>query len=266
MAALTSEYEDKIVKAAGINTQVRRAGKGPPLLVIHGELSLPGWLESFQLLSEDFDVIAPSLPGYGASERPDWIMSIHDMAAWVSWFVRDLRIETPLNVIGCSMGGWIAAEMAVAAPQLPEKMILAGPMGVKPQNGEIFDYFLENGMTGIRRNFHAPDSSAEYKRFWGRDLTPDETDTIEWHRESTCRVVWKPYMHSLTLPAFLPSIRTPAMIVQGAEDAVTPLDCGERYCRGISDAKLEIVPACGHAPEMEKPVEFASLARSFLRG
>lgn len=264
MAALIDTHEDRIVQAAGIATQVRRGGKGAPLLIIHGELGLPGWLESLHLLGESHDVIAPSLPGYGASERPEWIMSIHDVAAWVAWFVREQGIATPVNAIGLSMGGWAAAEIAAVNPGFFNKLMLVGPMGVKPQKGEIFDYFLEGGMTGIRRNFHAPDASAEFKRFWGRDLTSDKTDAIEWHRESTCRIVWKPYMHSLTLPAFLPSIRTPTLIVQGAEDAVTPLNCGELYRQGIPGAKLATIPGCGHAAELERPEDFAKLATGFF--
>ena len=56
-----------------------------------------------------------SLPGFGQSARPDWIISVRDLAAWVTWFVRDLRLSQPLNVIGGSMGGWIAAVFALTA-------------------------------------------------------------------------------------------------------------------------------------------------------
>jgi pimeloyl-ACP methyl ester carboxylesterase len=166
--------------------------------VIHGELGLPGWLDSFARLAEHYDVIVPSLPGYGQSTRPDWIMGVHDLAAWVTWFARDLNLRTPLNVIGCSLGGWVAAEIATVAPQFLNKMVLLGAMGIKPEAGEIFDYFLDSGMTGLRRAFHRPDQSAEFMRYWGKELTPSEADLVEQHREMTCRVAWKPYMHSLT--------------------------------------------------------------------
>ncbi len=264
MAALIDTHKEEIVQAAGISTQVRRGGKGAPLLVIHGELGLPGWLKSFDIIAQDREVIAPSLPGYGASERPDWIMSVHDLAAWVSWFVRDNKIATPVDVVGFSMGGWIAAELATLNPAIFNRLVLVGPMGVKPREGEIFDYFLEGGMTGIRRNFLAPDSCEEFKRFWGRDLTQDETDAVEWHRETTCRIVWKPYMHSLTLPHFLLSIAVPTLIVQGEKDAVTPLDCGRMFRDVIPGAKLETIDDCGHMPEMETPARFAEIVRKFL--
>jgi pimeloyl-ACP methyl ester carboxylesterase len=252
------------IDAAGISLELRRGGTGAPLLFIHGELGVPGWLESFARLAEHYDVIVPSLPGYGRSARPDWIMGVHDLAAWVTWLARDLDIRTPVNVIGASLGGWVAAEIATVAPQFIGKLVLVGAMGVKPDEGEIFDYFLESGLTGLRRAFHHPDQSAEFKRFWGKELSPDETDLVEQHREMTCRIAWKPYMHSLTLRHLLPGVRNPTLLVWGEEDAVTPRSSGEIYARAIPRARLATIPSCGHMPEMEKPAEFVELVRNFL--
>jgi pimeloyl-ACP methyl ester carboxylesterase len=260
MAAMTETQID----AAGISVQLRRGGKGAPLLFIHGELGVPGWLESFARLSEHYDVIVPSLPGYGRSARPDWIMGVHDLAAWVTWLARDLDIRSPVNVIGSSLGGWVAAEIATVAPQFIAKLVLVGAMGVKPDAGEIFDYFLESGLTGLRRALHRPEASPDFMRAWGRELTPEEADLVEQHREMTCRVAWKPYMHSLTLRHLLPGVRTPTLIVWGAEDAIVPLASGEIYARSIPRARLVTIPNCGHMPEMEKPAEFVELVRTFL--
>jgi pimeloyl-ACP methyl ester carboxylesterase len=141
----------RLIDAAGITVELRRGGSGTPLLVIHGELGVPGWLESFAHLAEHYDVIVPSLPGYGRSTRPDWVMGVHDLATWVTWFARDVNLRPPVNVIGCSLGGWVAAEIATVAPQFFNKMVLVGAVGIKPEQGEIFDYFLESGLTGLRR-------------------------------------------------------------------------------------------------------------------
>jgi pimeloyl-ACP methyl ester carboxylesterase len=265
MAALKG-FTERVMRVAGVETQVRRGGEGTPLIFLHGEFGLPGWLDACALLANSFDVIAPSLPGFGRSARPDWIMSVHDFAAWTTWFARDLGIEKPVPVVGCSLGGWIAAEIACLAPQFMSKLVLVGPMGVKPRRGEIFDYFLEGGMTGLRLAFHQPDASAEFRKYWGRELSPDETDAMEFHRETTCRVAWKPYMHSLTLPHLLEGVRTPTLIVQGKEDQITPLDCGEIYRGAIPDARLTTIADAGHSPEMERPEEFARVVGAFLKG
>ena len=254
-----------MIDAAGITVELQRGGSGPPLLVIHGELGVPGWLDSFAQLAERYDVIVPSLPGYGRSTRPDWIMGVHDLAAWITWFARDLDLDTSVNVIGCSLGGWVAAEIATVAPQLFNKLVLVGAMGLKPEHGEIFDYFLEGGLTGLRRAFHRPEQSSEFMRYWGKEWTPDQADLVEQHREMTCRLAWKPYMHSLSLRHLLPGITTPTLLVWGREDAITPIERGELYQRAIPHARLTIMDNCGHMPEMERPTEFTQLVQNFLR-
>jgi len=264
VAAITNAHTEQMVEAAGISVELRRGGRGAPLLVIHGELGVPGWLEAHRRLAESFDVIVPSLPGYGNSTRPDWIMGVHDVAAWITWLARDLKIPTPVNVVGCSFGGWVAAEIATVAPQFINRMVLVGAMGLKPQVGEIFDYFLESGKTGLRRAFHQPEQSSEFAQYYGKELTPEETDMVEQHREMTCRVAWKPYMHSMTLPHLLPGVRTPTLLVWGAQDAITPVNSGELYQRAIKGSRLATIPNCGHMPEMEKPAEFVQLVRDFL--
>ena len=264
MAAMNNP--PRLIDIAGITVELRRGGSGTPVLVIHGELGVPGWLESFAQLAEHHDVIVPSLPGYGRSTRPDWIMGVHDLAAWVTWFARDIDLRTPVNVIGCSLGGWVAAEIATVAPQFFTKMVLVGAMGIKPEQGEIFDYFLESGLTGLRRAFHRPEQSSAFMRYWGNEWTPEETDLVEQHREMTCRIAWKPYMHSLTLRHLLPGVSTPTLLLWGGEDAITPINSGEIYQRAIPRSRLVVIENCGHMPEMEKPTEFAGLIENFLAG
>ena len=262
MAAMNNP--PRLIDIAGITVELRRGGSGTPVLVIHGELGVPGWLESFAQLAEHHDVIVPSLPGYGRSTRPDWIMGVHDLAAWVTWFARDIDLRTPVNVIGCSLGGWVVAEIATVAPQFFNKMVLVGAMGIKPEQGEIFDYFLESGLTGLRRAFHRPEQSSAFMRYWGNEWTPEETDLVEQHREMTCRIAWKPYMHSLTLRHLLPGVSTPTLLLWGGEDAITPINSGEIYQRAIPRSRLVVIENCGHMPEMEKPTEFAGLIENFL--
>jgi pimeloyl-ACP methyl ester carboxylesterase len=261
MAAMT----EAMVEAGGIAVELRRGGAGAPLLLLHGELGCPGWLDSFDRLSQSFDVIVPSLPGYGRSARPDWIMGARDLAAWVTWFARNLDIRTPVNLVGCSLGGWVAAEIATVAPQFIARMVLVGAMGLKPDEGEIFDYFLESGTTGLKRGFCNPEQSPEYMRFWGKPQTPEDADLVEQHREMTCRVAWKPYMHSLTLPHLLEGVPTETLIVWGRQDRVVPIACGELYRRALKRSRLALIENCGHLPEMERPAEFATLIRDFLK-
>ena len=151
-------YTETFVEVADVRLQLRQGGTGEPLLVLHGELGVPGWLQAYALLAEHYTVYVPSLPGFGQSARPDWILSVRDLAAWVSWFVRDLQLPQPLNVIGCSAGGWIAAEIATVNAALFQKMVLVGAAGLKPEVGEVWDYFVHAPKEAFTQAFYDPES------------------------------------------------------------------------------------------------------------
>ena len=126
------------------------------MLILHSELGVPDWLRAHELLAQHYYVHIPSLPGFGTSSFPDWLMSVRDLSAWVNWFVRESGLSTPLKVIGFSMGGWIAAEMATDQQR---DLLEDGPGGGRrasgPGKGEIWDYFLNSAkdafQTGVPR-------------------------------------------------------------------------------------------------------------------
>ena len=170
MATVSTEF----VGVVGVRTQLRHGGDAPPLLVIHGELGVPGWLDSYAALAQEFSVFVPSLPGYGQSTRPPWVFDVRDLAGWTTWFIRDRKLPKPLSVVGFSMGAWIAAEIAAMDHSVFDKMVLVSPMGVKPAHGEIWDYFLNPTRDAFARGFHDPAGAPEYGRYYGREWTPEE--------------------------------------------------------------------------------------------
>src|SRR4030095_6394803 len=85
-------YTETLVEVADVRLQLRQGGTGEPLLVLHGELGIPGWLRAYELLAEHFTVYVPSLPGFGQSARPDWLISGRDLAARGCWFVPDVAV------------------------------------------------------------------------------------------------------------------------------------------------------------------------------
>ena len=260
-----ANFVEETLDIAGVSLQMRRGGAGDPLLILHGELGVPGWLKAHELLAERYSVYVPSLPGFGASSLPEWLMSVRDLAAWVSWFARDYGIPTPLNVLGFSLGGWVAAEIATVNSAIFKKMVLIGAAGIKPQEGEIWDYFMNSSREGLERCFYTRDSD-EYLKYYGRDWTPEEGDQIETNREAAIRYIWRPYMHSVTLPDLLPGIATPTLLVWGRQDALVPISSCELYQQGIPGAQATVIEDCGHMPEMEKPEEFANAVLDFLGG
>ena len=257
-------YTETFVEVADVRLQLRQGGAGEPLLILHGEFGVPGWLRAYELLAEHFTVYVPSLPGFGQSARPDWIISVRDLAAWVTWFVRALRLSQPLNVIGGSMGGWIAAEIATVNAVLFKKMVLVGAAGLKPESGELWDYFVHAPKEAFTQAFYDPEHVPEYVQYYGKPWTPEEESQVESNREMASRLFWKPYMRSHTLPALLHGIATPTLLVWGREDAIIPLNACQLYQRAIPGATTRILDRCGHMPEMEKPAEFVQVVLDFL--
>jgi pimeloyl-ACP methyl ester carboxylesterase len=257
-------FTETFVEAAGLSVQVRRGGQGPPLLVLHGELGVPGWLSAYAELARDFTVHVPSLPGFGQSSRPDWIVSVRDLAGWVAWFVRDLGLPRPLPVIGGSLGGWVAAEIAIVDAELFSKLVLVAPAGVAPPEGEIWDYFLHSPREAFAHAFADPSTSTEHARFYGAGWRPEDDRQAEWNREMAARLIWKPYLRSHTLPALLGAIATPTLVVWGRQDAIIPVGACDRWVKAIPGATARVLDRCGHLPEMERPEAFVSAVREFL--
>ena len=262
----TATFTETFVNAADVKVQLRRGGKGEPLLVIPGELGVPGWINAYKELAKDFDVIVPSLPGFGQSSRPEWLMTVKDLAAWITWFIRDQKLPTPLNVVGLSMGAWAVGEIATTNSQIFKKMVLVGPGGLKPEHGEIFDYFVNSAKDAFEKSFHNPKACAEYTQYYGKDWTPEEADQVEVNREMACRITWKPYMHNITLHWLAQGIKTPTLIVHGRQDQIVPLNAGERWKKIVPGAQIKVIDNCGHMVEMEKPAELVAAVKTFLKG
>jgi pimeloyl-ACP methyl ester carboxylesterase len=256
-------YTDEFVEVAETKLHLLRGGQGEPLVILHGAGGNPGWLQYQQALAQRFQVYIPDHPGFGTSDQPEWIASVPDLACFYLWALEDLGLSR-VRVMGFSLGGWLAAEMAVMCPQLFERMVLVGAAGVKPTQGEITDIFLLSPPEMTAKMFYDPKQAPEYEQLYGRQPTPEEQDILTRNREMAARIAWKPYMHDPRLPALLRRLRIPTQIVWGRQDAIVPVNCGELYHQNIRGSRLVILEQCGHAPQIEKPQEFVNIIAELL--
>ncbi|MBM3224696.1 MAG: alpha/beta fold hydrolase, partial [Candidatus Tectomicrobia bacterium] len=116
MATTAVPWTAEMVEAGGLKLQVIKGGTGQPLLLLHDEMGHPGWLRYHEALAQQHTLYIPLHPGCGKSERPDWLMHMRDLATWYLDALDDLGLG-PVPVIGSSLGGWLAAEMAAMCPQ-----------------------------------------------------------------------------------------------------------------------------------------------------
>ena len=252
-------WNQTVIELAGTKLYLARAGSGRPVLVLHHDIGSPDQLAFYDELASHYDVLIPHHPGYGKSDRPQWLRSVRDVAVIYQWLLSELGVARA-SLIGLGFGGWIAAEMATMAPREFHRLVLAGAMGLKPPDGDIFDQAIVSYIDYARAGFH--DQQA-FARIYG-DVTTDQLVDWDLCREMSFRIAWKPYMYSQTLPYLLGGVRAPALVVWGDDDKIVPRSAGERYAALLPNSRFEIVRGAGHCVEMEQPDQLVRLVKAFI--
>jgi pimeloyl-ACP methyl ester carboxylesterase len=260
VAPANDQHSELLVEAAGGNVHVLKGGSGRPLVVLHHDIGNPGWLPFYADLAREHTVYVPSHPGFGKSERPEWMRNVRDMAIVYQWILRDLGLDY-VTVVGLGFGGWIAAELATMCPHRFDHLILVNAMGIQPRKGEIFDQFIVNTIEYVTAGFV---NQSKFAALFGDKPGIDQLVEWEVNREMTTRIAWKPYMFNQAMPHLARIITAPTLIVWGEEDRIVPFDCAERYRESMPHAWIEIVRGAGHYIEIEKPAELARLVRGFV--
>lgn len=254
-----------MIRVGGVDVHTWVGGQGDSLLVLHGAGGNRGWTRWLHEVSERFTVWAPTHPGFGRSGDAEWMEGIDDLARFYLWYIDAAGLDRP-HLLGQSIGGWTAAEMAAMSPRSIERLVLVAPVGLKPETGEILDVFYHSPAQLLGLTVHDPKTIPEWDALFGQPLTPEQLEIAERGREMTARLTWKPYMHNPRLPHFLPRVANPALIVWGREDRIVPVGCAEQYRQLLPNAAVTVLDRCGHLPPIEQPDAFARLVVDFLGG
>ena len=258
----TASANRSTVTVGDTQVEMFSGGSGPDLLYLHGAGGNQGWQAFHEELSRTHKVYAPSLPGFNGTSRPGWVSTITDVAHFVQYLTQALGLGQYV-LVGSSMGGWVAAEMAAMSQHQLKGLVLIDPVGIKPKKGEIAEVFMVGANVRAKLRFHDTSQVANYEEY-ARDLTPEEVNTDHANREMASRLCWRPYMHNPSLPHYLHKVTIPALIVWGRQDAIVPVECGELYQQALGNATLKVIDNCGHSPQIEKPQEFQTIVGEFL--
>jgi pimeloyl-ACP methyl ester carboxylesterase len=263
MAAKDSLREENF-SVGGDQLVVVKGGSGKPLLVLHEELGWPGWMKWNGALSERRTIVTPLFPGFGRTPRAEWIASLRDLAHFLARFVREQNLA-PIDVIGFSLGGWLAAEMAANDPNLFSKIVLVGPVGIRPPEGDIMDLFTVPALVYLRESVRDAAHTAEYAALYDGGVSEEQYEAFEDARAETARLAWQPYMFNPSLPHLLDgTVKAPTLIVWGREDRVTPISAAAVYQKSIKGSRLVTIDGSGHRPEIEKSDQFIKEVQNFL--
>ena len=252
----------EIVTLAGIEIELFEGGNGAPLLFLHGAQGFTPEQPYVGLLAQHRRLIAPSHPGFGASGLPLWLDSIDDVAHLYLELMDRKRLDR-VDIVGCSLGGWLAAEIATKTPERVGRLALVGPVGVKlgPSDKlDIPDIFAMPQEKVAQLIFH----DVAKARLDVAQLTDEQLTTIARNRETTALLTWEPWMHNPKLRHRLHRVTAPTLFIRGASDGLVSQSYIDGYAKLIPNARVTAIAAAGHAPQLEQPEEFARVLFAFL--
>jgi pimeloyl-ACP methyl ester carboxylesterase len=263
MAATDSET---IFERRALRLQVRVMGAGRPLLVLHDEMGYPGEMAWQTELARSRQLHVPLAPGFGIAPRIEWVDSMRDLACVYGRWLREDKLA-PIDVLGFSLGGWLAAEMLANDPGLFRRALLVAPLGIKPSQGVILDAYELSHREHLKATVAAPQDTPEFAKLYGGAPTPAQIEAFDDARAESARLAWQPYMHNPSLPYLLDGLaqRVPTALVWGERDAVVPRSAMQSYVEALGQAQLHVIADSGHRSEIERSAEFLAIAREFFR-
>lgn len=264
MTVLTAESAPS-VEIQNLAIEMTAKGSGRPLLFLHpGHPS--GRLDPnapvLDALAANARVLAPTHPGFGATPAPRELTTIDDLAYLYLDLLETLNLRDVV-VVGVSIGGWIAAEMAVKSTERIAALVLANAVGIKPGTRETRDIADIYAVTDKQL---AELVWADPARMASNPKTLPESDLIAMarSRESTGRYAWSPYMHNPKLKGRLHRVRVPTLVLWGTADRVTKTEYGKSFAAAIPGAVFETIEGAGHFPHIEQPQAFARAVLAFV--
>jgi pimeloyl-ACP methyl ester carboxylesterase len=243
--------------ANDLEVTIDQQGEGRPLLLLHGGGGPPSMGSLPAALSEDFEVIAPVHPGFAGTPRPEWYDGIDDIALTYLQLLeqRDLR---NVLVVGSSVGGWIASEMAVREHRRISGTVLLDAVGIDVEGIELADFFSLTPQQLVSYVFHDPAAAPDPTQ-----LPPEARDIQAANAATLAVYAREPYMHDPKLRRRLALVPTPVAALWGESDQIAPESYGRAYAASFRDGRFQPIPEAGHLPHLEQPELVLKALRRF---
>jgi len=249
----------EMITVAGATVRLFRGGTGQPLVFLHGAGGHTGWMAFLDELATRFAVFAPEHPGFGQSDDPPWLDEVADLAYFHLDLLKALGLDR-VHLMGTSLGGWIAAEMAVRNTTRLASLTLVGAVGITADGNPIPDIFRMPDAENLRRFYADPERAARRLA----DLAKADMSLFAKNRATVMRLAYRPRFHNPGLAKWLHRIDVPTLLLWGAEDGLVPPKFGEAYRTLIPRSRLVVLPETGHAPFDEQKEAFLAAFRDFI--
>ena len=232
-----------------LTIELAEAGSGAAALVLHGGGG-PATVESISKhLAATHRTLTPTHPGWNGSPRPAWLTRIEALAAAYLRLLGELDLAEVL-VVGSSVGGWIALEMALQeGGERVGRLVLIDSVGVAIPGQPIRDFFALDPRGVADYSFH------DGNRFYVDPSTlPAEQLALRRENMATLRLLaGDPYMHDPAMFERLGEIAIPTLVVWGESDRIVTPDYGRALAAAIPDGRFEMILRAGHLPQIEQP-------------
>ena len=252
--------ETKIdVRGTGIH--LRRGGSGEPMLFLHGASGVAGWIPTFQALSETHDLMVPDHPTFGLSDEPDWLDSMDDLAMFYLDFLDQMDLNG-VHLVGNSLGGWLAMEIAVRNSSRLKSLTLVGAAGIRIAGKPIADIFMMDP-DDLVREIYVDQSIAD--NILGMELTEEQVDIQIRNRVATARLGWQPRLFNPNLRKWLHRIDVPTHVIWGDTDKIIDPVYAAEFGGIIAGSEVTMIEQAGHLPHVERPEPFVEAVSGFIQ-
>lgn len=247
----------------GVTMHVRRTGSGKKVVFLHGAGGIRSWGAAFRGLAERYDLIVPDHPGFGLSGDAPRVKTAGDVAmCYLDLFDQLAGEAGDIHLVGHSIGGWIAAELAVRNCSHLRSLSLIAPAGIAAPGVEIGDVFIWNDEELLANSFHDP-ACIEAAR---ANAAAVDADIAIRNKVSFARLAWSPRLHNPGLKHWLHRISVPTQLIWGTQDKILPQALAAEWQRAPAIQRVDLIPECGHMPLVERPGETVELLSSFIDG
>ena len=235
-------------------------GTGKALLLLHGGGGPQTVTPFAELLAsvQPARVITPTHPGFAGTPRPEWLATVRGLARLYTRLLDELDLSDVI-VVGNSIGGWIAAEMALVEPSRATAFVIVDGVGLEVPGHPIADFFALTPRQVAELSYHDPDR-------YGIDpskLAPEALQAMAGNR-ATLSAYAGTAMSDPTLAGRLAGVKKPTLVVWGDSDRIAGVDYGKALAGAIPGAEFQILADTGHLPQIESPEKLVEAIKSFL--
>jgi len=241
-------------------THITQAGSGRPVLWLHDSIG-HRWTQGHEALSLHCSLTAPSLPGFVDSAALDGIDGPEDVVLWLLDLLDALTLDRPV-MLGCGLGGWMAAEFAVRYPERLSRLVLVDAYGLQVNGALPADEFALTPPMLRPLLFSDPEGPIALE--WLPNApSPERMERTLHARVAAARLAWQ-FPYSTKLRGRLGRARVPALVLWGGRDGLVPVAHAYAYEKELPTAQVVVIDGAGHYPYIEEPDRFAEEVARFI--